>query len=308
MERRVPKHMYIQYFFGNRRLADLSVTIGELSELLLEFAFRTSNEDLAHSVRCWCRASNAIYVESLRVRHPTPRMAMCVAFRRCVCCGKQAFNGLTRDLVVWGSNAEQRSLVCPSCFFDDDKLVQPSFLVDGTLAVCSTLSSAFRLCYLLISSAKTEVRLISRQVWKKKHTDGFVSAKVYLMAVALKHARFRTRPLVLQIPLHKETAEHLLGKRAIRSVPPNQQVFWQWVFNEALLKSRSDLVERIAFSMQAGVFVGAPPSLTGFVSKTSRRKQSADPSRLPRCTHTYHKPMRGARLVSCSSCGRVYDE
>ena len=306
MERRVPKHMCIQYFLGNRRLADLSESAWEVSQILHEFAFRTCNEDLAHSVRLWSRASNAIYVESLRARHATPRMAACLAFRRCVCCGKYANEGLTHTFVVWGSDdASQTRTVCPSCFFDDDKLVQPSFLVDGTLAVCSTLSSAFHLCYLLVSSAKTEVRLISRQVWRNKRGCGFVSAKVYLLAVALKHARFRTRPLVLQIPMHKETAEHLLGKRAIRTVPPNPHAFWMAVLTESLVKSRSELVERLAFSGQSGSLLGAPPAMTAVAY--SRRKQSADPSRLPRCTHSYRKPIRGSKLVSCSSCGRAYD-
>ena len=282
---------HIAYALRVYKPADLSQTIDVFAEILIEFATRTKNEALAISLRSLCTASSRVYLQFVG----RGRLAHCRAFDRCFCCGKWSRDTVVMDAAFWGSLQPAVVETCADCFFDK-KMAQPSRLVDGTVAIEAKHAATLRLSHTFCSAVKTEVRLIARHTWWHTSTKQFV----YLIAVSLSHARFRAKPLTLTIPLRKAVAEKLCGRRVLASTPLVDTVtFWKTVFTEALLKKRDELLEKIAYSAQCGAFLGAPDELTRL--PCSRRKP-APPFRLPPCTHTYAKPLRGALLVKCSAC------
>ena len=289
---------HVLYAFGIYKPADLSQTIDVFADILLEFAIRTKNEQLAISFRSLCATANQLYLQFVE-----GRLAHCRAFDRCFCCGKWSRDTVVMDAAFWGSLQPAVAETCADCFFAK-KLLHPVCLVDGTIAIEAKHAAALRLAYSLCSFVRTEVRMIARHVWRvgngRPHVDaGPMKEVVYLLAVSLSHARFRAKPLVVTVPLRKAVAERLCGRRVLASTPlVDLGTFWQTVFTEALLKKRDELLEKIAFSAQCGAFLGAPDELTRLPS----RRKPAPPFRVPPCTHTYAKPLRGALLVKCSAC------
>jgi len=281
---------HIAYALRIYKPVDLSETIDVIAEILLEFATRTKNEALAISLRSLCTASNRIYLQFVG----QCRLAHCRAFNRCFCCGKWSHDTVVMDAALWGRLHPAAVETCADCFFDK-KMTQPSRLVDGTVAIEAKYAAALRLAYTFSSAVNTKVRMIARHVWRV----GATKQVVYLLAVTLSHASFRSKPLVLTIPLRQAVAEKLCGKRVLASTPLVDSVtFWETVFTEALLKKRDELLEKFAYSAQCGAYLGAPDNLTRLPS----RRKPAPPFRVPPCTHTYSKPLRGALLVKCSAC------